>query len=185
MRMEMNITMKNELLLLNLLAGMCVAMTWAAEPATANSNQRSGGQPAAAVAGADELARGFARPSHEAKPWVYWWFLGNHADPQGMARDIAEMKAKGIGGVMHMQTEGGDPKYGKMLGPQWDAWFGEMLKLAHAGGMTLSPPPSPTAGATAAGGSARRMAPSNWCIPKRKWMVRHSSNDLCRNLSHA
>ena len=52
----------------------------------------------------DELDRSFSAPPNEAKPWVYWWFEGGYGNPQGMARDIAAMKDKGIGGVMHMQT---------------------------------------------------------------------------------
>lgn len=90
----------------------------------------------------NDLASGFAAPPHEAKPWVYWWFEGGYGNPQGMARDIAAMRDKGLGGVMHMQTinAGGLslPEQPKMLGPEWDAWFGEMLRVAHEGGMTLS-----------------------------------------------
>jgi hypothetical protein len=59
-----------------------------------------------------------------------------------MARDIAAMKEKGIGGVMHMQTinAGGlpVPQQPKMLDADWSAWFGEMLRLGRAGGMALS-----------------------------------------------
>jgi hypothetical protein len=91
---------------------------------------------------ADKLAQDFAKPPNDAKPWVYWWFQGGYGNPQGMARDIAEMKEKGIGGVMHMQTlnAGGlpVPKEPKMLSPEWDAWFGEAVRLAHEAGMTMS-----------------------------------------------
>ena len=91
---------------------------------------------------ADDLAGGFALPPHEAKPWVYWWFQGGYGNPDGMARDLAAMKEKGIGGVMHMQTcnSGGRPlpNEPKMLGPEWDAWFGEALRLARENGMTMS-----------------------------------------------
>ena len=90
----------------------------------------------------DDLERNFAAPPNEAKPWVYWWFEGGYGNPEGMARDIAAMKDKGIGGVMHMQTinAGGLPlpKQPKMLSPEWDAWFGDMLRMANEGGMTLS-----------------------------------------------
>ena len=90
----------------------------------------------------DELANGFTAIPHESKPWVYWWFEGGYGNPEGMARDIAEMKEKGIGGVMHMQTinAGGlpIPKEPKMLSPEWDAWFGEMLRVGHHAGMSLS-----------------------------------------------
>ena len=98
--------------------------------------------PAPLTAGSDELARAFQSLPHEAKPWVYYWFEGGYGDPHGIARDLAAMREKGIGGVMHMQTinAGGLPlpRQPKMLGPEWDAWFGEMLRLAHESGMTLS-----------------------------------------------
>lgn len=90
----------------------------------------------------EDLAKGFLTPPQEAKPWVYWWFEGGYGNPEGMARDIAAMKEKGIGGVMHMQTinAGGLPlpQEPKMLSPEWDAWFGEMLRTGHEGGMSLS-----------------------------------------------
>lgn len=91
---------------------------------------------------AGNLEQNFAQPPNDAKPWVFWWFEGGYGDPQGMARDIAAMKEKGIGGVMHMQTMNAGglpvPQQPKMLGPEWDSWFGEALRLAHEAGMTMS-----------------------------------------------
>ena len=114
--------------LTSILAGLLTAtLAWAAEQN---------------VSSQDDLAHAFAAPPHEAKPWVYWWFLGGYGNPEGMARDIAAMKEKGIGGVMHMQTinAGGRPlpNEPKMLSPEWDTWFGEMLRVAHESRMTLS-----------------------------------------------
>jgi hypothetical protein len=90
----------------------------------------------------EDLQQEFQRPPLEAKPWVYWWFQGGYGNPDGMARDLVAMKEKGIGGVMHMQTcnSGGRPvpSEPKMLGPEWDAWFGEALRLAHENGLTMS-----------------------------------------------
>ena len=90
----------------------------------------------------DALAQSFRVPPPDAKPWVYWWFQGGYGNPDGMAKDIAAMKDKGIGGVMHMQTvnSGGLPVASepKMLGPEWDAWFGEALRLAKAADMTMA-----------------------------------------------
>jgi hypothetical protein len=89
-----------------------------------------------------DLAQDFKCPPHEAKPWVYWWFEGGYGNPEGMAKDIAAMKDKGIGGVMHMQTsnQGGRPvpNEPKMLGPEWDAWFGEALRLTKAADLTMA-----------------------------------------------
>lgn len=94
------------------------------------------------ISSVDELAKGFLSPPNEAKPWVYWWFEGGYGHPEGMGKDIAAMKEKGIGGVMHMQTinAGGLPlpQEPKMLSPEWDAWFGEMLRIGHEAGMNLS-----------------------------------------------
>ncbi len=88
------------------------------------------------------MAQDFKLPPHEAKPWVYWWFEGGYGNPEGMAKDIAAMKEKGIGGVMHMQTsnQGGRPVPNdpKMLGSEWDAWFGEALRLVKAADMTMA-----------------------------------------------
>ena len=71
-----------------------------------------------------DLTQDFKHPPHEAKPWVYWWFQGGYGNPDGMAKDIAAMKDKGIGGVMHTQTsnQGGRPvpNEPKMLSPEWD-----------------------------------------------------------------
>ena len=98
----------------------------------------TGGQALAA----DPLTQGFAQPPNDAKPWTFWWFQGGYGDPQGMARDIAAMKEKGVGGVMHMQTMNAGglpvPQEPKMLGPEWDAWFSEALRLAHEAGLTMS-----------------------------------------------
>ena len=69
--------------LTSILAGLLTAtLAWAAEQN---------------VSSQDDLAHAFAAPPHEAKPWVYWWFLGGYGNPEGMARDIAAMKEKGIG----------------------------------------------------------------------------------------
>ncbi len=90
----------------------------------------------------EDLARDFAAPPQEAKPWVYWWFEGGWGNPPAMARDIAEMKAKGIGGVLHMQTvnQGGLPlpKEIKMLSPEWETWFAEMVRLPSEAGMGVA-----------------------------------------------
>jgi hypothetical protein len=94
------------------------------------------------AASSENLEQGFVKPPNDAKPWVYWWFQGGYGDPQGMARDLTAMKEKGIGGVMHMQTlnAGGLPlpAQPKMLSPEWDAWFGEAVRLAREAGLTMS-----------------------------------------------
>ena len=94
------------------------------------------------AAPAPGLDAGFATPPMAARPWVYWWFEGGYGDKVGMARDIAAMREKGIGGVMHMQTLNGSgmplPSQPPMLGEQWADWFGEAARLAGQAGMTMS-----------------------------------------------
>jgi hypothetical protein len=98
--------------------------------------------PAAHGAPALDLAAGFAKPPMAARPWVFWWFEGGYGGKEGMARDIAAMREKGIGGVMHMQTLNSSgmplPAEPPMLGPAWADWFGEAARLAGKAGMTMS-----------------------------------------------
>ena len=95
----------------------------------------------AQAAPAPGMDAGFATPPMAARPWVYWWFEGGYGDKVGMARDIAAMREKGIGGVMHMQTLNGTgmplPSQPPMLGAEWADWFGEAARLAGQAGMTM------------------------------------------------
>ncbi len=98
--------------------------------------------PAAHGSPAPDLGAGFANPPMKARPWVFWWFEGGYGGKEGMARDIAAMHEKGIGGVMHMQTLNSSgmplPAEPPMLGPAWADWFGEAARLAGRAGMTMS-----------------------------------------------
>jgi hypothetical protein len=73
------------------------------------------------------LEQGFANPPRSVKPSVYWWWLFNRVDKQGITRDLEEFKAKGIGGVNLICTGGyaGDhPLLGvEFLGPEWRELF--------------------------------------------------------------
>jgi hypothetical protein len=48
----------------------------------------------------EDLAKGFAQPPNAAKPRVYWWWLMSLVSKEGITKDLEEMTAKGIGGVM-------------------------------------------------------------------------------------
>lgn len=93
------------------------------------------------VAAIDNLDSNFTTPPTSAKPWTFWWFEGGYASETGMARDIAEMRAKGIGGVLHMQTLNSSgmplPSQPPMLGDKWAAWFGEAARLAGNSGISM------------------------------------------------
>ena len=52
----------------------------------------------------DEL---FESPPRDAKPWVYWMWLGTAMPPEALTRDLEEMHAKGIVGAMVYQSSAG------------------------------------------------------------------------------
>ena len=52
----------------------------------------------AVVAG--DLAMDFVGPPDSAKPRVYWWWLNSCVSKEGITLDLAEYRAKGIGGVL-------------------------------------------------------------------------------------
>jgi hypothetical protein len=52
------------------------------------------------AAAQEDLAKGFAQPPNAAKPRVYWWWLMSLVSKEGITKDLEEMTAKGIGGVM-------------------------------------------------------------------------------------
>jgi hypothetical protein len=47
----------------------------------------------------DPLLNSFISPPDSVKPRVYWWWLFNRVDKEGITRDMEEFKAKGIIGV--------------------------------------------------------------------------------------
>jgi hypothetical protein len=54
----------------------------------------------------DSLLRSFVSPPDPAKPRVYWWWLFNRVDKEGITRDLQEFRAKGISGVNLICTGG-------------------------------------------------------------------------------
>lgn len=79
--------------------------------------------PLAGRAGEPDLVRGFTHPPHSAKPRVYWFWIYNRIDSEGVTRDLREFAAKGIGGVNLICTggyAGKSPLFGvDFLGPEW------------------------------------------------------------------
>jgi len=103
----------------------------------------------------ENLERGFATPPDSAKPRVYWWWLFNRVDKEGITRDLEEFKAKGISGVNLICT-GGYAGIEPLLGieyqsPEWWDHFRFAVKEAErvdielgfnlsAGGWTMEGP---------------------------------------------
>lgn len=75
----------------------------------------------------DELRHSFNAPPNQAKPRVYWWWLYNRINKEGITRDLQEFKEKGISGVNLICTGGyaGDKALEgiKWLSPEWRELF--------------------------------------------------------------
>jgi len=103
----------------------------------------------------DSLRTSFITPPDYAKPRVYWWWLFNRVDKEGITRDLEEFKAKGISGVNLICT-GGYAGKAPLLGvkyqsPEWWELFRYAVKEAKrlniefgfnlsAGGWTMQGP---------------------------------------------
>ena len=103
----------------------------------------------------DTLLKSFINPPDYAKPRVYWWWLFNRVDKEGITRDLEEFKAKGISGVNLICTggyAGKTPLPGvKYQSPEWWELFRYAVKEAtrlniefgfnlSAGGWTMEGP---------------------------------------------
>jgi len=102
----------------------------------------------------DTLLSSFETPPNSAKPRVYWWWLFNRVDKEGITRDLEQFKAKGISGVNLICTggyAGKEPLPGvTFLGEEWRELFRYAVREAKrlnieigfnlAGGWTLMGP---------------------------------------------
>lgn len=93
----------------------------------------------AAPLNASELAKGFANPPAEARPWVYWFWLNGNITSNGITADLEAMKRVGIGGVLIMEVDQGAPKGPAAFGgPQWRALFQHVCAEAHRLGLEVN-----------------------------------------------
>jgi len=72
-----------------------------------------------------------AEISKEAKPWAYWWWMGNSVSPEGITANLEKYSAAGMGGlhIVPIYGEKGDEEnFIQYLSPRWM----EMLKHAAA-----------------------------------------------------
>ena len=102
----------------------------------------------------DFLKNSFVAPPDSAKPRVYWWWLFNRVDKEGITRDLEQFRAKGISGVNLICTggyAGKTPLPGvEFLGPEWRELFRHAIREAArlkieigfnlAGGWTMMGP---------------------------------------------
>ncbi|MGA8939703.1 MAG: glycosyl hydrolase [Acidobacteriaceae bacterium] len=91
------------------------------------------------------LEAGFRNPPPEAKLRCYWWWLNGNTDQVTITRDLEQMKAKGIGGVILVDADGASqdgnatvptgPKFGS---PAWTALYLHALREADRLGLEVT-----------------------------------------------
>ena len=90
----------------------------------------------------DDLAKGFTQPPNAAKPRVYWWWLMSLVSKEGITRDLEEMQAKGVGGVLVFDASGwaGQMPIGvaTFMSPGWRENFKHALREADRLGLEVS-----------------------------------------------
>ena len=67
-----------------------------------------------------DLAKGFASPPGEARPWVYWLALSGNLTKEGITADFEAMARVGIGGVIHGSGSGRAERESRFRGPAVD-----------------------------------------------------------------
>src|SRR3972149_2869911 len=91
------------------------ALTWAGTTATR---------------GAD-LVEEFRSPPHSAKPWVYCFWLEGNVPREGITADLEAMRRAGIGGLLFMDGDMGNPKGPhRFMSESWRAMFQHMVSEA-------------------------------------------------------
>ena len=87
----------------------------------------------------DGMAGNFLSPPDSAKPWAYWVWLNGNVTKEGVTRDLEEMKAKGINGVLIFQAgDRGTPSGVSFLSPEWHEMFQHTLHECERLKMSVS-----------------------------------------------
>lgn len=77
-----------------------------------------------------------------AKPCCYWWWFNGLVSKEGITRDLEEFRAKGIGGVLLVNSASGlggaqMPLGTKLLSPEWRECYRHALKEANRLGIEV------------------------------------------------
>ncbi len=92
-----------------------------------------------AVQAKDDLAKAFASPPAEARPWVYCLALSGNLTKEGITADFEAMARVGIGGLILMDVDQGVPP-GKaaFAGPLWMDVFSHACREADRLGLEIT-----------------------------------------------
>ncbi|MCX6899514.1 MAG: glycosyl hydrolase [Verrucomicrobia bacterium] len=88
----------------------------------------------------DDLAKAFASPPNESKPWCYWWWLNGAASKEGITRDFEEMRNKGISGALLFDAgqAGPDaPRGPAFMSDEWRELYKHAVREADRCGIVL------------------------------------------------
>ena len=87
----------------------------------------------------DGLAAGFARPPHEARPWVYWMWMDGNLTREGITADLEAMRAAGLGGVVICEVNVGVPRGPvEFMSPAWRGLFKHVVREAERLGLEVT-----------------------------------------------
>ncbi|AWI09583.1 glycosyl hydrolase [Ereboglobus luteus] len=95
-----------------------------------------------AAPAASVLEQGFVRPPDAAKPSTYWWWFNSNVNKTGITRDLEEFRAKGIGGVVLINSTIGFgtrpiPQGPAFLSPEWRELFRHAMREAQRLGIEV------------------------------------------------
>jgi hypothetical protein len=96
----------------------------------------------ALVPDTESVEERFKAPPAAARPVTFWWWFNSHVTGEGITRDLAEFKAKGLGGVVLINTSTGFgagtiPAGPKFLSPEWRALYRFALQEASRLGLEV------------------------------------------------
>jgi len=85
-----------------------------------------------------DIARNFASPPDEARPWVYWFWSNGNITREGITADLEAMKRTGIGGVLIMEVDQSVPAGPvRMMTGEWRGMFAFAAAEARRLGLEL------------------------------------------------
>ena len=88
---------------------------------------------------ATELEKNFATPPAAAKPWVYCFWLEGNVTREGITADLEAMQRAGIGGLLFMDGDMGNPKGPhRFMSESWRAMFKHMVAEANRLGLEIN-----------------------------------------------
>jgi hypothetical protein len=83
----------------------------------------------------DDARKYFTHPPDSVKPGCYWWWFNGLINKEGITRDLEEFRAKGIGGVLLVNSASGlggakMPSGVKFLSEEWRELFRHAIREA-------------------------------------------------------